>query len=68
RVRVLPQRKKERDFLLRATAAIWAQGVDVATDSGLRKVTDACGLFWPDVKAALADDGWKKPPRRIASR
>ena len=52
--------KKERDFLLRATAAIWAQGVDVATDSGLRKVTDACGLFWPDVKAALADDGWKK--------
>jgi 2-hydroxychromene-2-carboxylate isomerase len=52
--------KKGRDFLLRASRAIWAQGVDVATDTGLRKVTDACGLFWPDVKAALADGGWQK--------
>lgn len=52
--------KKGRDFLLCAATAIWAQGVDVATDVGLRKVTDASGLFWPDVKAALSDDGWRQ--------
>jgi len=54
------EEKKARDFLLRASRAIWAEGVDVATDAGLRRVTDACGLFWPDVKAALRDDGWRR--------
>lgn len=52
--------RKGRDFLLHAATAIWAQGVDVATDRGLRTVTDRSGLFWPDVKAALADDGWRQ--------
>ncbi len=54
------EEKKGRDFLLCAGTAIWAQCLDVATDVGLRKVTDACGLFWPDVKAALSDDGWRQ--------
>jgi 2-hydroxychromene-2-carboxylate isomerase len=52
--------KKGHDFLLRAAEAIWAKGVDVATDPGLRSVTDSCGLFWPDVNAALAQDGWRQ--------
>lgn len=52
--------KKGRDFLLRAATAIWAQGFDMATDTGLRKVTDASALFWPDVKVALGDDGWRQ--------
>jgi 2-hydroxychromene-2-carboxylate isomerase len=51
---------KGRDFLLHAATAVWAQGVDLATDRGLRKVTDRCGLFWPDVKTALADNSWRQ--------
>jgi len=51
--------KRERDFLQRAGEAIWSRGVDVATDKGLRKVTGRCGLFWPDVVAAIEDDGWR---------
>ncbi|MGI9272559.1 MAG: DsbA family protein [Woeseiaceae bacterium] len=51
--------KKSRDFLRNAGEAIWALGVDVATDKGLRKVTGRTGLFWPDVKAAIADDNWR---------
>ncbi len=51
--------KRERDFLLNAGEAIWAQGIDVVTDKGLRKVTGRTGLFWPDVKAALTDDSWR---------
>ena len=51
---------KEREFLLSAGSAIWAEGIDVATDEGLRVVTERCGLFWPDVVEAIADDGWRE--------
>lgn len=51
--------KRGRDFLLNAGEAIWARGVNVATDKGLRKVTGRTGLFWPDVKASIADDSWR---------
>ena len=54
------QEKRERDFLLHAGEAIWARGVDVATDAGMRKVTGRCGLFWPDVLAAMEDDSWRE--------
>lgn len=52
--------KRERDFLQSAGRAIWARGIDVATDEGLRAVTARAGLFWPEAKAALADDGWRE--------
>ena len=50
---------KGRDFLLRAGNAIWAEGIDVATDKGLRKLTGRCGLFWPDVEKAVSNDDWR---------
>lgn len=52
--------KKGREFLANAGEAIWSQRVDVATDKGLRKITGRTGLFWPDVKAAIDDDSWRK--------
>lgn len=52
--------KRGRDFLLNAGEAIWDQGIDVATDAGMRKVAAGTGLFWPDVKAAMEDDGWQR--------
>jgi 2-hydroxychromene-2-carboxylate isomerase len=51
--------RRERDFLLQAGEAIWARGIDVATDKGMRKVTGRCGLFWPDVLAAMDDGAWR---------
>lgn len=51
--------KRARDFALNAGDAIWARAIDVATDSGMRKVTGKTGLFWPDVKAAMASDEWR---------
>jgi 2-hydroxychromene-2-carboxylate isomerase len=50
---------KERGFLLSAGQGIWAEGVDVATDEGMRVVTERCGLFWPDVLAAIKDESWR---------
>ncbi|MDH3373720.1 MAG: DsbA family protein [Gammaproteobacteria bacterium] len=52
--------KRERDFLLNAGEAIWARGIDVATDKGMRWVTGRTALFWPDVLAAMQDDGWQR--------
>jgi len=53
--------KKGRDFLLNAGAAIWSEAIDVATDTGMRKVTGRTGLFWPDVLAAMESDDWRAP-------
>lgn len=50
---------RERDFLLAAGEAIWAEAVDVAKDEGMQLVAERSGLFWPDVKAALAQDDWR---------
>lgn len=50
---------KERGFVLSVGSGVWSEGIDVATDEGLRVVTERCGLFWPDVVDALADDSWR---------
>ena len=50
---------RARDFLLAAGEAIWAKGIDVATDNGLRKVTGKAGLFWPEARAALDNEEWR---------
>lgn len=51
---------KERQFVMSAGSGIWAEGIEVATDEGMRVVTERCGLFWPDVVDAIADDSWRQ--------
>ena len=51
---------RERDFLLNAGRAIWAEAIDVATDPGMRKVTGRSGLFWPEAKASMQGDDWRE--------
>lgn len=50
---------RERDFLQAAGKAIWAEGIDVATDEGMEHVAERSGLFWPELKAALTLDDWR---------
>ncbi len=50
---------RERDFLLEAGKAIFADAIDVATDDGMAQVAERAGLFWPDLKKSLADDSWR---------
>ena len=52
--------KKGQDFLHNAGTAIWADGIDVAANSGLRVVAGRTGLFWPDVLKAIEDDSWRE--------
>jgi 2-hydroxychromene-2-carboxylate isomerase len=51
--------KRERDFVRHAGEAIWARGVDLSTDKGMRKATGRTGLFWPDVVDAMRADDWR---------
>lgn len=46
-------------FSLAACEAIWSQGIDVATDSGLARVCARSGLAWTRVQAAVARDEWR---------
>jgi 2-hydroxychromene-2-carboxylate isomerase len=50
---------RERDFLLEAGKAIFAEGIDVATDEGLQLVAERVGLFWPELQTALQDESWR---------
>jgi len=50
---------RERDFLLAAGQAIFAEAIDVATDDGMEIVADRSGLFWPDLKDALETEDWR---------
>ena len=50
---------KERDFLHIAGQAIFARGIDVATDEGMQIVAKRAGLFWPELKAAMEEDDWR---------
>lgn len=48
---------REREFVLSASRGIWAEGVEVASDDGLRLVCERAGLRWADCLAALDDPG-----------
>ncbi|WP_372791891.1 2-hydroxychromene-2-carboxylate isomerase [Paraconexibacter sp.] len=43
-------------FVLTASRAIWAEGVEVASDAGMRSVCERAGLDWAGCAAALQDE------------
>ena len=51
---------KEREFVLLASRAIWAERTCMVEDKGLRKICDQAGLEWDQCLAALHDDGIKQ--------
>ncbi|PKM23210.1 MAG: 2-hydroxychromene-2-carboxylate isomerase [Gammaproteobacteria bacterium HGW-Gammaproteobacteria-14] len=50
--------KKLVRFISEATRAIWSEGVDVATDAGLKRVVERAGLDWVAAKTALGNNNW----------
>ena len=55
---------RERDFVWAAGQAIFSKRIDVSTDEGLEIVAERSGLFWPEVKEALADDSWRESVKK----
>ncbi len=46
---------RERDFVLAASRAIWAEAVDVSSDEGLRPICERAGLNWQACEDAIHD-------------
>lgn len=47
---------REREFVLAASRAIWAEACDVARDRPLRRICERAGLDWDGCRAALDDE------------
>lgn len=50
--------KKLARFVTEAGRAIWSEGINVASDAGLKKVVEAAGLQWSSAQLALKDSSW----------
>ncbi len=53
------EQNKEKEFILAACSAIWAEGIDVASDKGAKKLLERIGLNWEDAQPWLKQTGWK---------
>jgi 2-hydroxychromene-2-carboxylate isomerase len=51
---------REREFVLAASRAIWAEAVDMSRDEGLRAVCERAGLEWRGCRAALDHPGLRE--------
>ncbi|MCG8392273.1 MAG: DsbA family protein [Pseudomonadales bacterium] len=48
-----------REWLRAAATGIWSQGINAATDSGLKFLVENAGLDWNRARRWLDDDGWR---------
>ena len=56
---VAQSENRHADFIAEASRAIFARGIDVATEKGLRRVTAKAAVFWPFVADNLDRDDWR---------
>ncbi len=50
---------RHAEFVIEAGRAVFARGINVASEKGLRKVTAKAALFWPSVADKLGRDDWR---------
>ena len=50
---------RELDFLESVGRGVWAEGVDVSTDAGLRQVSERAGVDWDEAARALEGGAWR---------
>ena len=50
---------RQFDFMVEAGKAIFAEGIDVATDEGMQIVAERAGLFWPELEEGMKDEQWQ---------
>lgn len=46
-------------YILSVMQGVWADGVDMASDAGLRRLAERAGLDWAALRPALAEEGWR---------
>lgn len=50
---------KEQDYLISVARGIWSEGVNTASDHGLKKLVIRAGLNWDAAKTYLDNEQWK---------
>ncbi len=53
------QQAKEKQLVDAISQGIWAEGIDTASDKGLRRLVCRAGLDWGQAKKCLAEQDWK---------
>jgi 2-hydroxychromene-2-carboxylate isomerase len=59
---LLPWAREQGRGLEFATAflrAVWSQGVDAGSDSGMKRIVTATGLPWREAQAIIGNDDWR---------
>jgi len=46
-------------YLLSVMQGVWADGIDTASDAGLRELSERAGLDWSEMQPHLMDEGWR---------
>ncbi len=47
-------------FCIAFMQAVWSEGVDAASDGGLRRIVERAGLDWQVAKGELANEAWRE--------
>lgn len=53
------QQGKDKEFIVAAATGIWAQGTDVSSQGGLKKIIKQAGLDWEQAQKYLGNTDWK---------
>ncbi len=60
--------KREKEFVLSASRAIWSEGVPAVTDKGLRKICERAGLSWKDCQKAVSNPEYRERVEKNTAR
>jgi 2-hydroxychromene-2-carboxylate isomerase len=48
------------DFVIAFLRAVFSQGVDAGSDSGMQRIVEAAGLDWAAAKQSIGNDDWRE--------
>ena len=51
---------KGQEYLLSFMRGVWAEGIDAASERGLRKIVERVGLDWDQARLALKEEAWRQ--------
>jgi 2-hydroxychromene-2-carboxylate isomerase len=47
-------------YVMSVMTGVWADGIDTASEVGLRTLVERAGIDWSQVRPVLQDDGWRE--------
>lgn len=54
------QKGRGYEFVESFLSAVWSQGVDAGSDSGMKQIVEIAGLPWPEAREQLARENWRE--------